>query len=359
MSISLDHRPFFTIIVPCYNSKNKLPRLLDSIVNQNMSNDIEVILCDDCSTEPYQDIVDEYKDKLYIKQVSTDHNSYPGNTREVAAQYATGVWLTNCDHDDSLAFGALKSVKAYIEEFKEEYLVISRYREVILDDNGNEKSYKNIQRDMLLTHGKFFNLDNLWKAYDIHYKKDLKTHEDIYISNLTNEIMEYIGHKPLEIDTYTYNFYQHQDSINSTKYKHTIYNGKEYPFIEVHYNDWCEANFGIYPLLLSKNMITPLKFLEHMLGLIIHDYEFLQGFMYQREDKYIKRNVDIAYSHLVYIKNIFHLTNDQIIEMIRQGGEDAYITAVASVRIQVKVDYENKYEFKDWLEYLTNYMSNT
>ena len=45
-------RPFFSIIIPCYNSKNTLGRLLQSIVDQKMDyNDIQVVLADDCSTE--------------------------------------------------------------------------------------------------------------------------------------------------------------------------------------------------------------------------------------------------------------------------------------------------------------------
>ena len=60
-SIELDHRPFYTITIPCYNSRNKLPRLLDSILDQDMNDDIEIIICDDHSTEDYQDVIDKSK----------------------------------------------------------------------------------------------------------------------------------------------------------------------------------------------------------------------------------------------------------------------------------------------------------
>ena len=34
-------------------------------------------------------------------------------------------------------------------------------------------------------HGKFYNVDNFWKKYNFHFKKNLKSHEDIYISACT------------------------------------------------------------------------------------------------------------------------------------------------------------------------------
>ncbi len=67
-----NNRPFFSIVIPCYNSRNTIGRTLDSILNQHLGyNDIQVILADDCSTESYQDIVDKYKSKLFITQVKT------------------------------------------------------------------------------------------------------------------------------------------------------------------------------------------------------------------------------------------------------------------------------------------------
>ena len=56
-SIKLDHRPYFSIIIPCYNSGKTITNLLQSIIEQHMSDDLEVILSDDKSTEPYFDKV--------------------------------------------------------------------------------------------------------------------------------------------------------------------------------------------------------------------------------------------------------------------------------------------------------------
>ena len=64
----MQKKPFFSIVIPCYNSRKTLSTLLNSIIAQQMSyNDIQVILSDDCSTESYQDIVDKYKNLLYLR----------------------------------------------------------------------------------------------------------------------------------------------------------------------------------------------------------------------------------------------------------------------------------------------------
>jgi glycosyltransferase involved in cell wall biosynthesis len=48
---------FFSIIVPTYNPRKFLPKLLDSIATNKILDDIEIILSDDLSTEPFDDIV--------------------------------------------------------------------------------------------------------------------------------------------------------------------------------------------------------------------------------------------------------------------------------------------------------------
>ena len=60
------NNPFFTVIVPCYNSKKTITRLLNSIVAQNMASEIQVILSDDHSTESYDNEVRPFLNKLSI-----------------------------------------------------------------------------------------------------------------------------------------------------------------------------------------------------------------------------------------------------------------------------------------------------
>lgn len=54
--------PPITVIVPNYNHARFLPRRIDSILNQTVS-DIEVILLDDCSSDESRDVLNAYAER--------------------------------------------------------------------------------------------------------------------------------------------------------------------------------------------------------------------------------------------------------------------------------------------------------
>lgn len=107
----------FSIIIPCYNSGKTIRRTLESIVNQNMKDDIEVIIADDCSDISYINIIDSYKDRLNINYIEADHHyGYPGHTREVGVSVASGKYITFIDHDDEFIENILCKIKDIIEK---------------------------------------------------------------------------------------------------------------------------------------------------------------------------------------------------------------------------------------------------
>ena len=188
-SIRTDHRPYFSVICPCYNSiPQNIDILLRSIIDQGFSKeDIEVILSDDCSDDTsYFDIVEKYKEDLNILIVKTDEDTVhcPSNNRENGVQYATGQWITFIDHDDLFTSDCFKAVKNAIEETGEEYMIITSFAEVEYDNYILMRNRFDECTSWL--HGKFYNLDNFWKAKDIHFIKDLITHEDVAISSKVN-----------------------------------------------------------------------------------------------------------------------------------------------------------------------------
>ena len=79
--------PFFSLVIACYNDGRYkegvyLDRLLSSVERQGLKkDDIEVILSDDCSPIPYDDIIEKHRSNLIIKCTKTDYNCCPGNTR--------------------------------------------------------------------------------------------------------------------------------------------------------------------------------------------------------------------------------------------------------------------------------------
>jgi glycosyltransferase involved in cell wall biosynthesis len=73
----------------------------DSILNQTYKN-VEIIVCDDCSTDRSLEILYEYE-KLYpalIKVISNDSNLGVTQTRHLAILESTGEYFTTLDSDD-------------------------------------------------------------------------------------------------------------------------------------------------------------------------------------------------------------------------------------------------------------------
>ena len=128
MDTLINKRPTFSIIIPCYNSNKTIGKVLDSIIQQDLPyQDIQVIISDDCSTEFYQDIIDSYKDKLFITQVQTDYNCCPGNTRQQGVDAAIGEWITFMDHDDQLIPESYKDLKSQIQKQNINTVIITRF----------------------------------------------------------------------------------------------------------------------------------------------------------------------------------------------------------------------------------------
>ena len=151
----LKQRPFFSIIIPCYNSAKTLGTLLQSIVAQNMNDEIEVILANDHSPESYQKVVDKFKDTLSIRQIMTDYNFAPGNTREKGVSIAEGEWVTFADHDDEYIPDTFKEVKRRILESGEDQFVVTDFYEMDPDTREIIREMRGYRNWM---HGKFYSL---------------------------------------------------------------------------------------------------------------------------------------------------------------------------------------------------------
>ena len=62
-----------SIAMATYNGEKYLKEQLDSIYNQTYKN-IEVIVCDDCSSDKTVEILDEYKEKYGLKYYINEKN---------------------------------------------------------------------------------------------------------------------------------------------------------------------------------------------------------------------------------------------------------------------------------------------
>jgi teichuronic acid biosynthesis glycosyltransferase TuaG len=91
--------PKFSVIIPTHNRSKALCRCLDSLMKQTYTN-FEVIVCDDGSTDNTREIVELYKDKLFISYDYSENWGGPAKPRNKGIDLANGEWLCFLDSDD-------------------------------------------------------------------------------------------------------------------------------------------------------------------------------------------------------------------------------------------------------------------
>ena len=105
-----------SVIVPAYNSGEKIRECLDSIINQT-HRDLEIILVDDCSSDDTFQIMQEYADRdSRIHIMRNKINCGAGFSRNRGLDIATGEYVTFVDSDDFLDLDTYEKANAAIEK---------------------------------------------------------------------------------------------------------------------------------------------------------------------------------------------------------------------------------------------------
>jgi glycosyltransferase involved in cell wall biosynthesis len=122
----------FTIIIPCFNRPNDLREAIGSCLAQTFS-EFELIVVDDCSDEPLEDICKEFADSR-IKYYRNKTNRGVSHSRNIGIDLAAGDYITFLDSDDVYLPDRLKILDGYIRDastapsilFHRQYRIISR-----------------------------------------------------------------------------------------------------------------------------------------------------------------------------------------------------------------------------------------
>lgn len=94
--------PLVSIIVPVYKVEKYLPKCIDSILAQTMT-DFELILIDDGSPDLCGEICDNFQTKDARIRVVHQENAGVSKARNVGLSLAKGDWISFVDSDDYLA----------------------------------------------------------------------------------------------------------------------------------------------------------------------------------------------------------------------------------------------------------------
>ena len=87
----------YSIVVPVYNRPDEVDELLQSLTTQTYRN-FEVVIVEDGSDIPCQEVVEKYTDRLDLKYF-TKPNSGPGQTRNYGVERSQGEFVIVLDSD--------------------------------------------------------------------------------------------------------------------------------------------------------------------------------------------------------------------------------------------------------------------
>ena len=88
------NKPFFSVIVPAYNSEKYIRNGLNSIKSQTFTDYELIIVCDSC-TDDTEKIAREYTNKVYRSTYGS-----AGGSRNIGMDHARGEWVLFMDDDD-------------------------------------------------------------------------------------------------------------------------------------------------------------------------------------------------------------------------------------------------------------------
>ena len=87
-----------SVIIPTHNAADTIERCLESILNQTYG-PIEIICCDDCSSDNTLDIIKKYEARG-VKVLANDRNMRAAYSRNRCIEISSGQFIAQIDDDD-------------------------------------------------------------------------------------------------------------------------------------------------------------------------------------------------------------------------------------------------------------------
>jgi len=207
-----------SIIIPAYNYGHLLAQAVTSVIEQLTDND-ELIIVDDGSTDDTEDVVAELKkDNPENIRSYRQVNKGAAAARNAGIELSTGEFLLFLDADDELLPGALDTVRLIRNLYPEVDLFLAGH--ISVDDSGQLREHrvssvfpekeKNfiayIHKKLTMSHGAFSVRKEQFES--ISYPEELKNSEDIPVFGqlLASSLVKVIE-KPLV------KVYKHNDSL--------------------------------------------------------------------------------------------------------------------------------------------------
>lgn len=100
--MSAESSPLISVVIPAFKARNYLAQSLESVAAQTYR-PLELLVIDDCSPEPIDDIIAEYeaiRESPPVRVIRHERNGGLGASRNTGIKEAKGEYIALLDHDD-------------------------------------------------------------------------------------------------------------------------------------------------------------------------------------------------------------------------------------------------------------------
>lgn len=219
--------PFFSIIVPVFNSKKYLKACLDSILTQSFQ-DFEIIMINDGSVDGSKEIIEGYQATNPRIQLFNQENKGQGEARNVGVDKARGKYLWFVDSDDRITADSLAYLYAQLGSNTDGFMFTCNVIEPLLTEEKDRVNHFKCGFDEDIADGEYSSkdlLEILFKgkmiplccnkvfAKELFVKNGFRFTKGIYFEDVLFNTTLINSCKAIQIvkkDLYVYN--QHADS---------------------------------------------------------------------------------------------------------------------------------------------------
>ena len=210
-----------TIAVAIYNLENYLDRCLESLLNQTVKKDVEILLINDGSTDKSEDICKKYIEKGLDARVINKKNGGLTSVRNLSIKESQGDYLLMIDGDDWLELNTVETIFNNLEDLD---LLCFGLKWVYKDKVVYDERFKSAEvytEDIVNTI--FKNEINTGVCNKVFRTKILKD-KGIVVPEIKGAedyifVYDYLDScsRVKKIDKFLYNYYQRENSLSNEK----------------------------------------------------------------------------------------------------------------------------------------------
>lgn len=127
----MDKTEKLSIVIPAFNAESFIGRCLDSILDQDYHNEVEIIVVNDGSTDSTAKILSKYQvEHPNLIKIVTKENGGLSSARNAGMAAADGEWIWFCDADDYICKNGLSYV---LDHFVDSDIDICTFWAITLD----------------------------------------------------------------------------------------------------------------------------------------------------------------------------------------------------------------------------------